>query len=553
MVNKSSSRRWRIFIPVIIIGFIVVIILLFSYNKGIQMTAKYAPLVDASMEIKLEATNAHLWLEEILRGDRREDIEVVWKHIDMADWYAKVMLEGGQNPEGTFLPLEDEEMRRHIIDVRKKLDEFLISTQKRFEEKETSAAGTDIDQQYHVIFENFIQQADIVETMLQQLITKDLQQFRIIQISLTITIILLTTFVGIVIKRYERRKRENIYELENINKSMQDEITERKRAEEKLKATNQQLMASEQQLKAVNQQLEAGNQQLRASEQQLKAANQQLGATNLQLIASEQEIQKHAHDLGERVKELGCFYGISESIRTRENIEEILQDTARIIPPSWHYPGITSGKVRFNGKEYVSQAFKESKWKQSADIIVGGKVKGSIEVYYLEECPELDEGPFMKEERNLIDGMVKTISEAIELKQAEEKLRQSEEKYHDLYDNAPDMFVSVDAKTSNIMDCNQTLVDALGYSKEEVLGRPIFDMYQSDSNEDAKKAFKSFVETGEVRDFELQLERKDGNKIDVSLNASAVCDEDGNVLYSRSVWRDITEHKKVEEKLTIKN
>ncbi|MEE9448683.1 MAG: PAS domain-containing protein, partial [Ignavibacteriaceae bacterium] len=90
-------------------------------------------------------------------------------------------------------------------------------------------------------------------------------------------------------------------------------------------------------------------------------------------------------------------------------------------------------------------------------------------------------------------------------------------------------------------------------SKEEVLGRPIFDMYQSDSNEDAKKAFKSFVETGEVRDFELQLERKDGNKIDVSLNASAVRDEDGNVLYSRSVWRDITEHKKVEEKLTIKN
>lgn len=187
------------------------------------------------------------------------------------------------------------------------------------------------------------------------------------------------------------------------------DITERKQAEEKLNATNQQLIASEQQLRAANQ-------QLTATEQQLRAANQQL-------IAHEKEILKRAHDLGERVKELDCLYGIAESIITKETIEEILQDTAKIIPPSWQYPKITRGKIRFNGKEYVSQAFKESKWKQSADIIVNGKVSGAIEVYYLEECPELDEGPFMKEERNLITGLAITIGKAIERMQAEEELK----------------------------------------------------------------------------------------------------------------------------------
>ena len=56
--------------------------------------------------------------------------------------------------------------------------------------------------------------------------------------------------------------------------------------------------------------------------------------------------------------------------------------------------------------------------------------------------------------------------------------------------------------------------------------------------------FQSFVETGEVHDAELVLQRKDGTKIDVSLNASSVRDEDGNVLYGRSVWRNITRHKR---------
>jgi signal transduction histidine kinase len=65
--------------------------------------------------------------------------------------------------------------------------------------------------------------------------------------------------------------------------------------------------------------------------------------------------------------------------------------------------------------------------------------------------------------------------------------------------------------------------------------------------QDVRKAFQSFVETGEVRGAELQLKRKDGRKIEVSLNASAVRDEQGKILYSRSILRDITERKRAEE------
>lgn len=122
-----------------------------------------------------------------------------------------------------------------------------------------------------------------------------------------------------------------------------------------------------------------------------------------------------------------------------------------------------------------------------------------------------------------------------------QRTEESEARYQDLYDNAPDLFVSVEAATAKILRCNQTLATALGYTKDEIIGQPVFFVYHPDCLEAARAAFRSFVETGEVRDAELQLRRKDGSAIEVSLNVSAVRDGQGKVLYSRSVWRDITE------------
>ena len=141
--------------------------------------------------------------------------------------------------------------------------------------------------------------------------------------------------------------------------------------------------------------------------------------------------------------------------------------------------------------------------------------------------------------------------ETVVRRQTEEALRTSEAEYADLYDNAPDMFLSVDAATAIILQCNDTLVKKTGYTKEEIIGRSIFDMYHPDCMPAVKKAFYSFVTTGEVYDAELQLKRKDGSKLEVSLNASAIRDEAGNILQSRSVWRDITERKRAKDALRV--
>ena len=133
-----------------------------------------------------------------------------------------------------------------------------------------------------------------------------------------------------------------------------------------------------------------------------------------------------------------------------------------------------------------------------------------------------------------------------ERKQAEEAQRVSEEKYRALYNNSPDMYVSVSPDNAGILLCNDTLLNKTGYSREELIGSPIFKMYHDDCMDEVKKTFQEFVETGVIEDKELTIKRKDGSKIDVSLNVNAVRDQAGEIIYSISSWRDITDAKKAE-------
>ncbi len=122
----------------------------------------------------------------------------------------------------------------------------------------------------------------------------------------------------------------------------------------------------------------------------------------------------------------------------------------------------------------------------------------------------------------------------------------SETKFRALYDNAPDMYVSVAPENNRITLCNETLLDVTGYRREELIGRSIFKVYHPDSIEVAKAAFQQLQKTGSVRDTELLIVLKDGSTLDVSLNVDAVRDRHGKILYSLSSWRDITERKRSE-------
>jgi signal transduction histidine kinase len=125
-------------------------------------------------------------------------------------------------------------------------------------------------------------------------------------------------------------------------------------------------------------------------------------------------------DLRERVKELTCLYGIARlAAQPHQSIKKILQGIVKLLPSAWLYPDITYAKILLDGHSYATRGFQEGRYKQTADIMVSGERRGAVEVVYMEERPELDEGPFLREERNLIDAVAREVGIIIKRREAE--------------------------------------------------------------------------------------------------------------------------------------
>ncbi|MCK4679171.1 MAG: pyruvate, phosphate dikinase [Bacteroidales bacterium] len=114
--------------------------------------------------------------------------------------------------------------------------------------------------------------------------------------------------------------------------------------------------------------------------------------------------------LAERLKELSCINQTSQILREGKSIEESLQQISEIIPKAWQYPEFTVARITFRGMEFTSPNFKETPWFLSYPFATIDNQEGRLEVYYLKEFPSSDEGPFLKEERDLINNLAGIIT-----------------------------------------------------------------------------------------------------------------------------------------------
>ncbi len=121
--------------------------------------------------------------------------------------------------------------------------------------------------------------------------------------------------------------------------------------------------------------------------------------------------------------------------------------------------------------------------------------------------------------------------------------------YREIYNTAPDMCLSVEAGTGRVIECNQTLLDSLGFAKSEVLKKYVTEMYHPDCFQLVSENLRSFTESGTLTHPELLVLKKDGGTIEVSINYTAVKDTSGKILYSNAVLRDISELKNTQRAL----
>ena len=136
-----------------------------------------------------------------------------------------------------------------------------------------------------------------------------------------------------------------------------------------------------------------------------------------------------------------------------------------------------------------------------------------------------------------------------ERKQAEEEIRLLKEKYEDLYHNAPIMYLSLDTK-GIIIECNNTILDKLGYTKREFIGKHMTEFVTEESATRFKKDFPKLLKTGKVLGVERQLVAESGEILDVILDVTMEYDEHGKPIKTRATFEDITARKKAEKELS---
>ena len=261
----------------------------------------------------------------------------------------------------------------------------------------------------------------------------------------------------------------------------------------------------------------------------------------------EQALQVRTDELEERLKELHCLYGISNLVEQQYiSLEEILQGTVDLIPPSWQYPEITCARIIIQDREWKTKNFRETIWKQVGDIKVHGELSGNLEVYYLEEKPEINEGPFLREERNLINAITRLTGRIVERKQGEEALRASEDKYRSIFENIQDVYyeVTLDGK---ILEISPSIEEVSIYKREEIIGHSLYDTYVDPKKRE--EFVKELLKNGKVTNYEILLKDKDDSQGYCSVTAKLVRDKHGNPIKIIGSMHNITERKQAEEQI----
>jgi len=486
--RRGRTVLWCIYLLVALVAVVVVCSMVYVHLIGSRVVARHVPWVETAMEIRLEATTAHLWFEELVGGDRSVTIDQVLEHLTNADRYAQAMLRGGDTSIGMLRPLDDLNLRAQIAEVRDKLAEFRQITLQRWQARGQSGVGTEIEQQSDAMFEDFMQEAHNVEAILKQFIITEFRDFKVVQALLIGTCLVVTVAIGSTFGYFVRG---------------------RLRAELALRATNQQF--------------EASNQQLRATEQQLRASNQQLTASNQQLRASQEEIRSLAKFPAEnpdavlRVARDGVILHANQAAKAL--LSSFGAEAGSTIPGSWDV--------------------------SVAEVLAEG-AKKEVEVHTQGRTYLLVLAPVVEAEYVNVYG--RDISERVA---AENLVRQERDRAQQYLDIAGVILVALD-RQGKVTLLNKKGCTLLGWDEAEALGKDWFDNFiPQDGRGEVRDAFNELIkgrlEMAEY--FENSVLASEGSTRIITWHNTILRDEAGHVVGTLSSGEDVTDRKKADAQL----
>jgi len=261
----------------------------------------------------------------------------------------------------------------------------------------------------------------------------------------------------------------------------------------------------------------------------------------------ERNLYKINHDMVERVKELRCLYKISElSNDPGKTMEDILKGSIDIIPLAYQYPEIACVRITFDEHIYQSKNFKESTWKQEANIAASDGNIGQVQVFYTEQRPEEQEGPFLKEERFLINSIADILSNSAERKKAEVALRDQAETFEAIIENTSDSVLLISPEFK-LLRFNKTARERIVQRRGEriFIGADFRKFLYPDAEEIFHVMFNDSLK-GKFCDREIQAKDTNGNSFWIRAKTSPVYDRDNQLLGVTLLSENIDSQKKAQ-------
>ncbi|HEX6181252.1 MAG TPA: PAS domain S-box protein [Chitinophagaceae bacterium] len=252
------------------------------------------------------------------------------------------------------------------------------------------------------------------------------------------------------------------------------------------------------------------------------------------------------HLLKERVKELTTLYGACQILQDEiRPVSIVLQELVAILPAGWQYPNVTEARIIAGNKQFATSGFMDAVESQSANFSITSVESGSVEVAYIKKMPTEVEGPFLLEERNLINMLAELLSNYFTRKRVKEEWIKEKELSEIIINNLPGLFYVFDEK-GKYLRWNKNHETISGYSTGEMQCMIPVNFIAKEDRELVKSKIESVFEKG-FADVEAHFLTKTGEKIPYYFNGIRMESEGKPCLVGMGF--DLTELKGLEQEI----
>ncbi|MHA1727705.1 MAG: PAS domain-containing sensor histidine kinase, partial [Promethearchaeota archaeon] len=262
---------------------------------------------------------------------------------------------------------------------------------------------------------------------------------------------------------------------------------------------------------------------------------------------AEQKLRESEHNLQELIKDLICLYSISDlSAQPNISLEDMFIGTLQYIPTLWQYPNIACARIIYNGREFKTENFKQTKWKHKAKILIDGEKIGILEVYLLKKMLESYEEPFLEEESNILNSIVLLLSNFIKRKETERVIKEERMYAQNIIETIHEPLMVLDADL-RVISANRRFYEMFRVTLEETEGELIYELVNQQWNIPRLRELLGEViqKNTSFENFEVEFKFEESKKRIMMLNARRLYRETNATRMILLVIEDITEQKRV--------